>query len=69
MAALWFASRVGEPHVLARSEALQTTAFKRQDVHQIPTLNHAKYFGRTPKLAINQRVTYEGTNAPPPIAW
>lgn len=55
--------------VMATSGALQTTAFKRQDVHQFPTFNHAKFFGRTPKLVINQRVTYEGTNAPPPIAW
>lgn len=55
--------------VMTTSGALQTTAFKRQDVHQFPTFNHAKFFGRTPKLVINQRVTYEGTNAPPPIAW
>ena len=55
--------------MLTTSGALQTTAFKRQDVHQFPTFNHAKFFGRTPKLVINQRVTYEGTNAPPPIAW
>lgn len=69
MAALWFANQERESQVLATSGALQTTAFKRQDVHQFPTFNHAKFFGRTPKLVTNQRVTYEGTNAPPPIAW
>jgi hypothetical protein len=56
-------------HHLMATRALQTTTFMRQDLHQFPTLNHAKFFGRIPKLVINQRVTYEGTNAPPPIAW
>lgn len=69
MSAIWKVNSTWEHPQLATSGALQTTAFKRQDVHQFPTFNHAKFFGRTPKLVINQRVTYEGTNAPPPIAW
>lgn len=41
------------PATSLRSGVSQPTAFERQDVHQFPTMNQAKYFGRTPKLEIN----------------